>query len=294
MSSSRATDLHAQALDASSRYRKAEADLIRILQEIESERVFLTRGHASLFEYVTRELGLGEHAAYTLITIARKVREVPALRERLESGAITLSNARRVVAVLTKANQSEWLEKASSLSNRALEKEIARERPEETVRERAAYVTPDRLRLELGISEEALTRLRRVQDLLSQARRRPVQLEECVEALAKEYLDRHDPVIKAERVLAKEKKPIEKVRSLVTLRARRKREPLPASSLHAVHRRDQGQCTAIRPDGQRCLEKRWIEIHHRHPVAQGGSNSTENLETLCSGHHRMRHSMKTF
>ncbi|MBI2605974.1 MAG: HNH endonuclease [Deltaproteobacteria bacterium] len=39
----------------------------------------------------------------------------------------------------------------------------------------------------------------------------------------------------------------------------------------------------------RCEQKRWLQVHHIKPVSLGGGNTLENLTTLCSGHHRMRH-----
>lgn len=301
--------IHARALEASSRYKRAEAELVEILQQVEHERVFIKRGHASLFAYVTSELGLGESTAYTLITVARKAREVPQLMEALGSGQMTLSNARRVASVLTPENQQEWLQKARELSNRRLEKEIAQARPEDRVQERASYVSGDRIKLVLGLSEREMLRLRRAQDLLCQARQRPVSLEETIVTLTSEYLERNDPVNKAKRNRVKHGSSHEKngrvqdtardPASTSTENAKSRltsedelvtrREAIPAATLHQVYERDQGRCAHILPNGLRCNQARWLEIHHRVPVSQGGTNSPENLITLCRNHHEYWH-----
>lgn len=101
------TEIHARAIAAVARYRKCEAELIDVLQAAERCRVHLKRGHASLFKYVVDELGLSENVAENMITIARKARAIPELKARITNGAITLSNARRVSAVLTPENQAE-------------------------------------------------------------------------------------------------------------------------------------------------------------------------------------------
>jgi hypothetical protein len=323
--SSLADRIHAQALEISTRYKRAEAELIGILQQAEEHRVFLKRGHSSLFTYVVRELGLSENVAYSLISVARKAREVPALKTQLQAGQMTLTNARRVVAVLTPHNQAEWIAKASTLSNRALEREIAQVHPQSATSERTSYVGKNRVQLELGLSETETLRLRRAQDLLSQARRRPVSLEETIAALTSEYLERHDPIEKAKRHQVRkgglsrtpEANPLEgeekvegeknvgreesvatKTKLLNPLVARRaqaaevpphKRQPIPAKELHRVNFRDRRKCTHPLPDGSRCNQSRWIEIHHVIPVSQGGGNTAENLTTLCSVHHRLRH-----
>ncbi len=289
--------IHARALEISARYRRAEVELIEILQEAEDHRVYLLRGHSSLYAYVTDELGLSEHVAYNLITVARKARQVPELKAQIQSGAITLSNARRVASVLTPQNQDEWIPKASTLSSRQLEKEIVRVRPKEATAERASYVTPNRVKLALGLSEAEMLKLRRVQDLLSQSQKRPVSLEETIEALTAEFLNRHDPVKKAKRHHVKHARPVNETPAaepttspvtpeepLVT-----RREPIPANILHQVNLRDQRRCTHTLPNGLRCNQSRWIEIHHQIPVSQGGANTPDNLITLCSTHHKFLH-----
>lgn len=191
--------IHRRAIAASARYRMAEAELIEILQEAEGRQVFMQRGHSNLYQYVIAELGLAENVAYNLITVARKAREVPELHEMLRARAITLSNARRVAAVLTPENKDEWLPKAATLSHRKLEREIARVRPQAATPERATYTSENHVRLELGLSEREMLRLRRAQDLLCQAKRRPVTLAETIEVLTKEFLFRNDPLEKAKR-----------------------------------------------------------------------------------------------
>jgi len=192
-------EIHSRALDVSVRYKRDEAELIDVLQQVDAHQVFLIRGHASLFSYVVQELGLSESTALSLISVARKAREVPALKEKLQSGEITLSGARRIVAVITPENQNEWIEKASTLTARGLEKEIVKVRPQEATRERASYVTPTRVKLELGLSEFEMLQLRRVQDLLSQSQRRSVSLEDTISSLTADFLHRHDPIEKAKR-----------------------------------------------------------------------------------------------
>jgi hypothetical protein len=342
--------LHNQALELSQRYKRAEADLICVLQQIEEHRVYLRRGHSSLFSYVTQELGLAENTAYSLITVARKAREVPELKAKLQAGTVTLSNARRVSAVLTPANQGEWLQKAATLSNRQLEREIIQVRPQEATPERTTYTAKDRVRLELGLSEAEILRLRRAQDLVCQSQRRAVSLEETLVALMSDYLDRHDPLEMAKRhrvrkgsvistgepsVASQTQRPTpnhatpnhatpnhatlnhatlnhatpnltgpaikeiaapenrnsqtDSVNSLVTRRVSSKREPIPAAILHQVNWRDRRRCAHKLPNGTRCNQARWIEVHHIIPVSRGGENTIDNLLTLCSAHHKLRH-----
>jgi 5-methylcytosine-specific restriction endonuclease McrA len=276
--------IHSQAVEISIRYKKAEAELIDILQQAEDHRVFLVHKYASLYAYVTDGLRISENTAYSLITVARKARQLPRLKIEIQKGTITFSNARRVASVLTLENQEEWLEKARQLSSRELEKEIVKVRPQEATRERVSYVTEHRLKLEIGLSESEFFKLQRAQDLLCQKYSKALSLEETVGALTSEYLHQNDPVIKAERV----KKPSETVDKLVTQRESSERKPIPAAVLHRVNLRDLRKCTFVL-NGQRCNQTRWTEVHHIIPVSHGGPDTVENLTTLCPSHHKLQH-----
>jgi hypothetical protein len=277
--------IHARALDASTRYKTSEADLIEILQQVDQHRVYLQKGYSSLFQYVVQGLGISESVAYNLISVCRKAREVPELKSGLRDGTITLSNARKVAPLLSPENKGEWLKKAQDLSARQLEKEVARVRPETAAPEKVKYVSGSRTQLQVGLSEQDLLELRRAQDLLCQSRGRSVSLEEVIVALTKEYLKRKDPVERAKRHRVKKGAEINALPAAPSYG----REPLPAAVRHQINFRDQGRCAHTNDRGERCSQTRWLEIHHVQPVSQGGPNTPDNLITLCSEHHGWVH-----
>ncbi len=285
--------IHQRALEISSRYKKAEAELLEILDQVDRHRVYLKHGHSSLFLYVVRELGLSEGVAYNLITVSRKAREVPELGALIGQGTITLSNARKIAPVLTAQNKVEWLEKAATLSHRALEKEIIKVRPQDATQEGVSYVTEKRVKMVVGLSEQDMLALRRVQDLLCQARGRSVTLEEVIAHLTGEYLKRHDPVKRAKRQIIKkgrQGKPVAlQATKLKSAHQRPSRVPIPANLNHQVRLRDHGKCTYTHENGRKCNQTRWLEVHHKVPVSKGGENTLENLATLCSAHHGWIH-----
>jgi 5-methylcytosine-specific restriction endonuclease McrA len=112
-----------------------------------------------------------------------------------------------------------------------------------------------------------------------------------VEAVFTEFLKRHDPVEKAKRHQVKKGSPSPSVKTLVPGRVRNsdRREPTSAVILHQVNLRDQRRCVFVLPDGTRCNQSRWTEVHHKIRVCDGGENTLENLITLCSGHHKLMH-----
>lgn len=65
-----------------------------------------------------------------------------------------------------------------------------------------------------------------------------------------------------------------------------------AKLTHAVHLRDQGQCTRTMPSGDRCSRQRSLDIYRLKPLSRGRRDELENFTTLCSAHHRMLHFME--
>jgi len=66
---------------------------------------------------------------------------------------------------------------------------------------------------------------------------------------------------------------------------------VPAAVRRAVWERDEGQCTFIDADGNRCKERCFLEIDHRFPHAIGGAATVENCRLLCRCHNRLSSEM---
>ncbi len=71
------------------------------------------------------------------------------------------------------------------------------------------------------------------------------------------------------------------------------RGPLNARLTRQVTLRDQAQCTHITPTGERCLERKWLAVHHIIPISQGGQDELPNLKTLCFAHHQLAHEQRS-
>jgi 5-methylcytosine-specific restriction endonuclease McrA len=326
--------LHRRALAAAKRFFQVEAELLDILLEMDRTRAFEEFGYASLFAYTTQELKLSESVALGFINVARKTAHVPELREAIAQGELSVSKAHKIASVLkledglAKESQQparedelvqtslflaqepvelssptpapppsnkDWIEKAKTLSTRALEKEVAKANPQAPKPDRVQATSDKRVQLSVNLDEKVMEAIRRVQDLESQRLQRAATLEEALAAMGALYLERKDPVIKAKRAEAKGQ-PFTGTMSggvkSVTPRSPRVRQPIPAAVEHQVMLRDRGQCTQVNTRGQRCESRRWLQNHHMIEVRHGGSNEPENLVTLCSAHHRQKHFKK--
>ena len=313
-------EIHQSALLAALEFKQAEKKLLFALIEVEKNSVHLRMGFSSLFQYAVSSLGLSEAVAYNAIAVARKFREIP----ELPVGEVGISKIRKIVSVLTSENQEEWISKAKTLSSRALEKEVAKVNPKAATPEKAHYVSEKRLDLRLGMDEDLMLKLRRAQDQVSQSLGKPATLEETLGQLVTFYLKHKDPLEKARRIIAKKGSRLQQAQKqssgtlnklftgtvetpittglLATTEnpatagapatARTPaiaRTPIPKATEYQVRLRDLNQCQAPKPGGGICGSQRWIDLHHKTPVSQGGTNTKENLITLCKAHHRLLH-----
>jgi 5-methylcytosine-specific restriction endonuclease McrA len=280
--------LHEKALRCATDFLRLESELINILQEIDDTKVFTHFGFTSLFGYAVGALKLSEGQAYGLISIARKSREVPELKEAISRGTINTSQARRIVSVITPENKVQWIAMSSTLTQRELEKKIVAEKPKEAVKDKMTYIQPTRVQLVCGISEELMKEIERIKDLVSQSSGKPVRLEDALKAMATLYLEKKDPVVKAKRVLQK-KNQLSSRR--VSPKPKNKRPPIPAQIRHEIAKRDNGQCTHLDSNGNRCEQTKWIDLHHKQQVTDGGEHSINNIVTVCRSHHRLHHQL---
>jgi hypothetical protein len=124
-------------LDAAKRLaieeRHAIAALLRALMEIDTRRLYLGEGCASMFTYCTQVLHMAEGAAYNRIEAARAARRYPIILQLFEESAVTLTAIRLLAPHLTDANHATVLASARHRSKREIEELVAGLRPQPDV-----------------------------------------------------------------------------------------------------------------------------------------------------------------
>lgn len=306
--------LHAKALAKASNFKKSHVDLLEVIAEVDKLRLFEKFLLTSTFAYCTQILKLSEDVTYTLIKISRVSVKVPELKAAIDDGTLSISNAKRIAQVLTPENKTTWIEKAKEFSQRKLELEVAKVFPKEAAQEKIKYVSEDRVKLEVGLSEEVMKLIQKAQDLISQKSKSSVTIEVVLKKVLSEYIERKDPVEKAKKIenrrLKRESQNFEKRRetlksevkprlapSLLPVSRRgaqrpqpiTKRTSIPAEVIHKINLRDKQKCQARMLNGNICGNSRWLDYHHKIPVKNGGADSFENLVTLFAQHHRQLH-----
>jgi hypothetical protein len=286
---------------------KLEFDFITVLDQIDQRRCYRKLGFSSLFVYAVNALDLTEAVAYSYITVARKARGIPDLKEALRTQTISVAKASRIVSTLTCENAKHLIEFSRSYSARETEREVER-------------LNPERRNAKGQQSAKIKELIRRAQSLLSTKSGRHVDANKTLELVLEDFIERHDPVKKAERAMSRKVRRAKKTRiqtvestnaptnqnhltgyavattaepELCTYRvsATEMRKPFSAAEKHTVFATDK-YCTFVDASGKRCRNDRWLHIHHLRPVRNGGTNDPDNLTLLCAEHHDLVHQLR--
>ena len=260
--------------------RRATAELIALLAELDARRLYLAQGFSSLFTYCTQALHLSEHAAYNRIEAARAVRQYPDILEMLESGAVTLTTIRLLAPHLTAENQAAVLSQARHKPKRDVEELVATLAPQADAsapRPMLLPLTTESYQLQFTVNRDAYESLRRVQDLLRHSvpdGNVGVIFERAIALLLK--------TVERRRIGATDRpKSMPAATTTTTTRSRH----IPAAIRRAVWRRDGGRC-AFKGLAGPCKETGFLEYHHVVPFARGGRTSIDNIELRCRAHNQ--------
>jgi len=120
--------------------RKLTLRLLHHLQEIERRKLYLKRGHGSMFQYCTTRLRFSEPAAARRIRTARCLARFAQLHGLLESGDVSLTTVSMVAKLLKPENVDAILSRIRGKSRRDVERVVAEYEPRATL-------PPDRIRL---------------------------------------------------------------------------------------------------------------------------------------------------
>ena len=304
--------LHQKIAHLARKHRLIEAELLDHLQEAEKMRLHLYRGHSSLFRYVVDELGFSDAVASNLITVARKALEVPEIKEEVRKGNLGISKLRKLCPVIDIENQKEWIQAAKTSSSREIEMKVASIKETHTPVANLRPVAKNTLRLSLDISDEAEQKLLRLKDLLSTKKGRDCTLQEVLDFALETTIEKVDPIRKAKRAKKRGEKKTKQEKELNSKVSKSppmnkenqesihvgkarpgtrsgSRKALPKSTVDAINRRDEAQCTYVASNSKRCTQTRWLDFHHVLEHSKGGSDDLQNLVTLCHAHHRLLH-----
>lgn len=298
--------------------RHATVALLRALSEIDSRRLYLGEGCASMFTYCTQVLHLSEGGAYNRIEACRAARRYPVIFELLESSALTLTAVRLLAPHLTDENHRAVLESARHRSKREVEELVAALMPKPdapTVVRRLAATAAPSSRLSVSMLDTPSTSeaapsghtarveapaIRmpdaRVSPLAPDRYRLQVTLTGATHdkfrrarALLRHAVRTGDAAEILDRALTLLVEHLERQHCAKTSRPRASTPPdsrsrhIAAAVRRHVWRRDGGRCAFVGAEG-RCRETAFLEFHHVEPYAVGGNATADNIELRCRAH----------
>ncbi|MBT4760923.1 MAG: HNH endonuclease [Bdellovibrionaceae bacterium] len=216
--------INQNAIHAVGVLKNAEYDLIKILQEVDHKKVYAYYGFRSLFQYAVSTLQLSESQAYSYIGVSRKARQCRVMDLALKNKEISVSKLKQVMAHIDPSNEEEWVERVKKMSKRELEKLVAKADPCTRVSEHARYVAENLIKMQLPMTEGRFKKFQRVSEILSQKTNDVLKMQDIIEILCDDYIERNDPVVKAKRILEKKSKKVLKAKAGVVLKSETKED----------------------------------------------------------------------
>jgi 5-methylcytosine-specific restriction endonuclease McrA len=272
--------------------RKITHLVLECVAEIDRRQLYTQKAYSSLFDYLVNEVGYSPSAANRRIASARLLREVPEMAEKIETGALNLSQLSKVQQAIRAvqknenrkmevAEKRELLSKIENTSQQKTELILAQELNlpveaiEKTKQHRAESVT-----LTVTLSKEQMKLLKKVGDLISHAVPEK-KWAMVLTYLAQKEMDRRTKVPPK----LKQQAMTENTTSVAEVKTMKKRPNIPAplrkSLLHP-----NAKCEFKNSEGKLCQSTRFLQIDHIKSVSRGGGNELENLQVLCGVHNR--------
>ncbi len=311
-------DLLAQLEQVCAQEHLVTAQLVALLMEVDTRKLYAQQSCSSLFTYCVQVLHFSEHAAYLRIEAARAARRFPVILDRLADGTLHLTAVSLLAPHLTIANHGELVDAARHKSKREVEQLIASVRPQPDAPTVVRKLPPPpnvtaagQVESTIDITEQpqaggctyapiALTGLtakppeikplapERFKVQFTVDRHTYDKLRQ-VQDLLRHSIPNGDPAAIFDRALTLLLANLSRTKFADADRPRAGREAkrgsrhVPATIRREVWRRDGGQC-AFHGDKGRCRETGFLEFHHVVPYARGGATTTANLELRCRTH----------
>ena len=303
---------------------KAQQCAVLWFGEILDRKLYRELGYSSINQYAKLELGFSTSRTGDFLQLCRKLKNLPKVKAKVESGELGYTAARVIAPVADKTNEADWLDFALNNSRRKLEQEVKRAKKEAAdvaaaqpslipvPRERPAAVVPVRVNLEMSPTQFA-----RYENLWEQVRKLTSAPADKVEAMLEmmaTFVAESSPRGDASRPPAQLH--IHKCSECATPSVSTSKGELEIGQAELervecdcqISRPKERNKTSIPPATRRkvlaqyrhkcqrpgCENAHYLEVHHILPRSQGGSNDPDNLTCLCSACHSLVHDKKGF
>ncbi len=255
--------------------RKITSEIVTLIREADFRRLYLERGHQTLFDWFQKTYSYSHSSAYRRIQASRVQKDVPEVAAKIESGEVSLAtlsqldsafrNSERHGKRIPVKQKRSVFTQVKDLSANETQKVLAETFPDSVVhKESLRHVGHEDSRLTFVISNEDRAALERVKDLISHSHPNATWADVVGYAL----------------------------RFVVKAKDKTSTRPAAATAAHgakskaAIRREVRARgCEFQDPVTKRVCRSRYrVEVDHIIPRAKGGGDELENLRCLCRNH----------
>ncbi|MEI8346891.1 MAG: HNH endonuclease signature motif containing protein [Pseudomonadota bacterium] len=249
--------------------------VLQHLQEVDRRKLFCDLGYSSLFNYCVDYLHYSEGEAHLRISSMRLMKQVPAVKNAIEQGELSLTNA----SLLSRHIKEQEKESGVKFT---LEQKTELVKPLHNLPKRQAEkvlgnlkTNPVRPKVKIEISPETQEKLQKIKEL---------QGFSSDDQIINQLLDQKLKELEKQKNKMEEKAKQEKTKKeKVSLESHTRY--IPAAVKRAVLVAANHQCQHVSQiTGKRCQEKSHLQVDHLVPYSFSGSSNKENLRILCRAH----------
>ncbi len=297
----------------------ADAILIN-LQETYHRRLYAKAGYSSMFEMLVKHFGHSESAAYQRTSALKLIQVVPAAKEALAKGETTMTTMAETQKFIAKVEKETSL---NAKDKEAIFNQVKGKTRQETLtlfaelhpvaalpETKEKPLTDKHTLLQVTVEHETLELIHELKDLLSheipngdlnlvlkriakigldnlkKTKGRSESKKEMQTLIDSETRELTEQDLLSEKPCAKNL--VNSTNPFTSSIYRQKRKAIPIEVRRQVFARGNYRCEFVSENGHRCESKHQLEVDHRLPYSQGGSNDYGNLQICCSNHNRYR------
>lgn len=283
------TNLVASNLQAKADEWRKTHEVLLHLQEVERRKLHLHLGYSSMHTYAVEKLGYSSGAAFRRIQAMRLLKDVPAVKQQFDSGALNLTTAAQIQNFCRMhrkpiEQKASLCRKFSGKSKREIEKGLL---TLEWAQARAQAQTQDQNQTQSQLNNAIPPR----RDRLTPLNAMYTEIKFCADQklLAKlnklQQMHSHKNLNQIFNLALNAALKIKKPSANKTRAHNPQRRQVPKRLAQEILQRADYRCEYTDPAANhRCQETKFLDIDHRLPVALGGLTTKNNLRVLCRAH----------